>query len=733
MNRVFTIWIFCFFACFLASATNVSFNLTDPQYGISKTTNATVAVQAENISQSGTVTLLPLTLRQLTDTNGQATFTNLYGSSISGFYHWTVAIYQSSQRVQGDMWVSSTNLGTVSESIIDIVNGAPSYPAGTWCWSAYASDIRYQLSGNAQSNSFYPLFSNPSNYVQNSTLLTTSNALQVQIGSAGISAGTATNIANVVYSNNPSGYISSVPSGATNLFIYGLVATNSFDPTNSAAAVRTQILSSNYLATIPVSATNSFLTSVPSSATNRYTLTNDTTWFDAKGAAQIATNDLAPKIIASTNGIGIASGLMAFQPTNAWAGYQFTTNLVTVTSNGISAIAGTASNAIANVNGFGTNTTLATAKSISVTNLNSQNFTNTGNAFIASSAFGSLSSIGSGSYASVSPTYWQLASNSWAWTKDKTIFAQPPNFSSPIDQLELFYVGAAGNSGRCFEFDPDGTLRVYSLVVQSLTVASGITNASIVYQGGNYTNGTIQGTLGVGGLPGYLLSTTNVVGMRNAGVSLANGTYTIISGGLYTNTFGNGSDLNFQNPTWFQRTNGVNLYSASSLAVGTTWNNVIGSTTVPNSSYGYTNDLTGIVFYNFTSPTNLVTGSLTTVLAGTNVTVSAVGSAYTVNVPTQSFLTNDMTTKNYVTNAINAATNGFVSSTIINGLATTNYVNSGDTSVTNGATRVFFFNSNPSNSVIVSSSSIGFNTNGMLWINRNGNSNNWLVLITTNR
>ena len=271
VNKIFAILVFCLLSCFLAEGqSNVRFPLTDPQYGISQTTNATVTVQAENISQSGTVTLLPLTLQQVTDATGLTTFSNLYGSSISGFYHWTVAIYNSSQKVQGDMWVSSINLGTVNESIIDIVNGAPSYPAGTWCWSAQASDLRYAAS-------VYSL----TNYATINQLLNTSNSIVSLIPStngfvtASITNGFAgTNYANSVTNGFNLSLVTSNPASfATPTQVSNIVNNiNSTNPVTLAAVtniVITQIISSN----APLASTNFVLTQIIN-ATNQLANTN---------------------------------------------------------------------------------------------------------------------------------------------------------------------------------------------------------------------------------------------------------------------------------------------------------------------------------------------------------------------------------------------------------------------------------------------------------------------------
>lgn len=72
-------------------------------------------------------------------------------------------------------------------------------------------------------------------------------------------------------------------------------------------------------------------------------------------------------------------------------------------------------------------------------------------------------------------------------------------------------------------------------------------------------------------------------------------------------------------------------------------------------------------------------------------------------------------------------------STIIDGyLNSTNLtaqINSAIQTGTNSEEQVFFYNGNPSNHVIGFGASICFNTNGNLYINRTGNSNNWLQIL----
>lgn len=167
------------------SASNVQFLLTDPSFGISQTTNIEIILQAETAGGvNSSIQLLPYTLYGWTDTNGQYTFTNIFGSPISGFYHWTVPANSNPQgngppfTYTGDIWVQSTNLGTISSTLIGIHPNGSAYPQTQgWSWNAFTSDLRYQLAQSFSTNYFYPLFGNPSNYVQNATLIVASNSI----------------------------------------------------------------------------------------------------------------------------------------------------------------------------------------------------------------------------------------------------------------------------------------------------------------------------------------------------------------------------------------------------------------------------------------------------------------------------------------------------------------------------------------------------------------------------
>ncbi len=130
-------------------ATDVQFQLLDPMFGVSQTSNRLVIVQAESgTSVNGPNVLLPFKVQQVTSRFGICTFSNLFGGLLSGFYH--VTIPAPPQRYDFDIWVSSTNLGLVQASTLIGVFGAPTYPASDFAWSAQVSDARYLTGTNGQ-------------------------------------------------------------------------------------------------------------------------------------------------------------------------------------------------------------------------------------------------------------------------------------------------------------------------------------------------------------------------------------------------------------------------------------------------------------------------------------------------------------------------------------------------------------------------------------------------------
>lgn len=122
------------------------------------------------------------------------------------------------------------------------------------------------------------------------------------------------------------------------------------------------------------------------------------------------------------------------------------------------------------------------------------------------------------------------------------------------------------------------------------------TNTLVAENNGVATNLAVYNNVTLGQFPWITFNTNAAIGINGAGVVAANGTYIPISSVIWTNIRGNGSSVNFINPTWFLQTNQVNLYSTSNLVFNSVWLNVIGSTAVPtNSGFGYVNNHNGIL------------------------------------------------------------------------------------------------------------------------------------------
>ena len=311
---------------FTAFSTNVQFNLTDPQFGLSQTTNRYIVVQAESgVSINGQNVLLPFKVSGYTDTNGQITFNNLFGSPIAGWYHVTVPA--PPQRADFDIWVQSTNIGTVSASTIIGTFGASTYPAQAFAWSAAVADARYAFATNAQgsyvqigqllstSNSIVGLFqyitngytgivfSNVNAYATPSWV---TNAIWALATTNGITAAQATNIAQVVYSNNTASFVTAS-------------ITNGLATTNYVASITNGLVSSTV--TNGLSTTNFVLAQIIN-ATNSLASTASLNY----GTNEVQTNLLAA-LISTNNGL---------------------TTLISATTNGLAALTVTASNALNN-------------------------------------------------------------------------------------------------------------------------------------------------------------------------------------------------------------------------------------------------------------------------------------------------------------------------------------------------------------------------------------------------
>lgn len=130
-------------------ATNLQLTLN--WFGANPTTNRTVTLQPMQPFQGN--------LNWFTsDTNGIVVWSNAPIGLING------VIKAPPGQIQFQVYLTATNLGLVDASNVLATGTATTYPAGGTAWAIATSDQRYQLSGTTLSNTFYPLFSNPSNY-----------------------------------------------------------------------------------------------------------------------------------------------------------------------------------------------------------------------------------------------------------------------------------------------------------------------------------------------------------------------------------------------------------------------------------------------------------------------------------------------------------------------------------------------------------------------------------------
>jgi hypothetical protein len=154
------------------------------------------------------------------------------------------------------------------------------------------------------SNSFYPLTSNPSNYVNPAVLNSASNYLQSLIVTTtnGITAVTATNIVNAAVNSSSNALFGTVTNYAnTNSLAQGAASTNYTTSVSNLVYVNATNSAGSIAGNVAYNATNNFVGTM-----NAAILT----------ATNAFTNKVNAMILTATNAIGTASGLAAFQNTN---------------------------------------------------------------------------------------------------------------------------------------------------------------------------------------------------------------------------------------------------------------------------------------------------------------------------------------------------------------------------------------------------------------------------------
>ena len=152
-----------FLACLLplaASAyTSIQFQLSNGNLNISPFTNVQITLQQVGINQNATMQFLGEPIYQFTDTNAQTTFSNLQTAAggATSYWAWTVPANSTPngpiQSYSGYVQVTSTNLGTISASLVGVF--AVPTPTGLgWAYSAQTSDLRYAQGTNTVGGGF---------------------------------------------------------------------------------------------------------------------------------------------------------------------------------------------------------------------------------------------------------------------------------------------------------------------------------------------------------------------------------------------------------------------------------------------------------------------------------------------------------------------------------------------------------------------------------------------------
>lgn len=290
-----------FLACLSAGATDVLVDANN--FGANPATGRTVTYQVLQPFPSNLFT-------NVTDDNGQFTISNA-----------KVADYAMSIRASGgagainfQFTVTASNLGTVNASDITSQLGVQTYPtAGKSSWTIDTMEKRYQLSGTTLSNTFYPLFSNPSNYVSWTVASNLSLAISIAYSNSlysdyntKIAVQSALSITNVFATNaagvsfvNGRAYISTNYDGPGAALAIGLSGTNYVNSVSNLLAASI-LVNSNAMTNLVGITSNSLASAIGSAGVSALTATN------------IASN----QVWGATNTISVTSGASAFVSTN---------------------------------------------------------------------------------------------------------------------------------------------------------------------------------------------------------------------------------------------------------------------------------------------------------------------------------------------------------------------------------------------------------------------------------
>ena len=648
---------------------------------------------------------------------------------------------------------------------------------GSLIFATNAAGISVAIAIAPQTNGFTSIvYSNASSY---STPSGVTNIVLALATTNGISAATATNIANYVYSNNPSGYLTGI---ATNPFVgTNFVNTQIQNATNALAY--TNQLNSYVLTTSYTSGTNTIATNAASqliatnallvaslnasvSALNASIATSSNLLQNTKQPASLTLSNLAgtgaytnqliagANVTLQTNFVNVVT-ISAPSQTFLTNGYgsivthaatdYLTTNNAYLLTNGYGSIVTHAAtdyiltNALpALTNGFVTSAITNGLVGASVTNgLATTNYVNA-QGFVTASVTNGLattnfvlstmvaSNVNFATYATVIASNTAnlvittnmviAATNALASTSFVNSAVAPYALSNAI-------WAALGNTNSAI------LATVTNLVVASTNspifvltnnarYLASLTNPAqfVASSNGNVTNLTMQGVFVIGTKTNFVYS-TNMIGLTAAGSPNVAGTYLGNGGTTWTNVFFTNQTISLSGGNYYAISNATTLY-ASTNAIN--WTLVSGSNPTPLGSFGYYIYNNGANYSGWFYSTNLTWQMTNNVglygYAFASNSIQNQISQYAIN-PTNG-ITPDTAT-NIANYLITLNTNGF---------ATTNYANS----VTNGFSSIVYSNAsafvtpqqatNIAN-VIYSNNSAGYATysitNGAVYTNGN--------------
>jgi len=562
-TRILALLLFVF--ALLSANAAVTLQMDLAFFGANPTTNRTVTLNPQTPFPGNT-------LYAYSDTNGIAYLSNCPSGLING------VIMAPPGRITFQVNILLADSGLINASNRLASGSSTTYPAGQVAWAIATSDQRYQLSGTTLSNTFYPLYSNPSNYLTLATNPKQTNGFTTIVFSNPAAflpvSGTngligflqASNVAFYIYTNNPSNYVNQAQlTAATNGLTAGL--TNGFASTNfvlSTVAIASNALSSasttasNVLAAGIIGATNGIKSAAYSNST-AFILTN---------ALPNLTNSFYPLFANPSNYISSFTNAVTASITNGFAGTNYVNASSAIVSNTLVSTGILISNGVmnnltasnlqiqANIGATNTAEIARVTAQIDLTNSairSAMILTNTANLVITTNIFGV-----STNYANTNAMRLIAASNAVVLITVSNNLANATN---------NFVVNTNGSA-------------------TSLTLAS---NA--------YFGSPVAQTLQLNGTP-YL-------GLTGAGNTGVNGTYGKQTSSIWTNFVNPNYTVILSGGIYYAQSNSVSLYAFASLP--STNGTIVspGINPVPALTLGWTFNLNGGVFNGEFNSTNL--------------------------------------------------------------------------------------------------------------------------------